>query len=290
MIIATFGPTTGWAGKTITREGEVFTLEDHGPISAADVMEYDRQGHLVWANDGTRAWVGAKASRSSVPMTPGASSGRPLATSSTPDRHRVPLLAALSQHLLLAIVLAVAVVVVVAVLAVSGIFGGDESTNGSVPQPVAAQSATAKAATPAGQTVSWPNKLAGTWASAFGTEPAKIIIAEAGGRATLTKVAIDGRTTSWNFAGNTLSDSGEGAVFGVLVRQGPSTEPFTGPYSQNTGSSTFTIRVGFSENTLTMSTNISNQDITEAYRLSPDGQTLTHYDSGRAVTIDFARQ
>lgn len=60
MLIATFGPSTGWAGKTITREGEVFTLEDHGPISAADVMEYDRQGHLVWANEGTRAWVGAK--------------------------------------------------------------------------------------------------------------------------------------------------------------------------------------------------------------------------------------
>lgn len=61
MLVATFGPSTGWAGKTITREGEVFTLEDHGPISAADVMEYDRQGQLVWANDGTRAWVGARA-------------------------------------------------------------------------------------------------------------------------------------------------------------------------------------------------------------------------------------
>ena len=213
----------------------MFVLEGHGPISAADVMEYDRQGQLVWANDGTRAWVGAKASQSSVPMTPGASSGSPLATSSTPDRHRAPLLAALSQHLLLAIVLAVAVVAVVAVLAVSGIFGGDESTNGSVQQPVAAKSATAKAATPAGQTVSWPNKLAGTWASAFGTEPAKIIIAEAGGRATLTKVAIDGRTASWVFAGDTLSDSG--GVFGVLVRQGPSSGPYTGSYSQSSGSS-----------------------------------------------------
>ena len=61
MIIATFGPSTGWAGKTITREGDVFTLEDHGPISAGDVMEYDRQGQLAWANEGTRGWVGAKA-------------------------------------------------------------------------------------------------------------------------------------------------------------------------------------------------------------------------------------
>lgn len=285
MLIATFGPTTAWAGKTITRDGEVFALEDHGPISAADVMEYDRQGHLVWTNDGTRAWVGAKASQSSVPTTSVASSDSPPAASSAPDRQRVSLRASLSQHLLLAIVLAVAVVVVVAVLAVSGIFGGDESTNGSVPQPVAAQSADAAAAE---QTISWPNKLAGTWASAFGTEPAKIIIAEAGGRATLTKVAIDGRTASWVFAGDTLSDSG--GVFGVLVRQGPSSGPYTGSYSQSSGSSSSIIRVGFNEDTLTMSATISNQDITEAYKLSPDGQTLAFYDSGRAVTIDFVRQ
>jgi hypothetical protein len=61
MLIATFGPTTAWVGKQITREGEVFMLEGHGPISAGDIMEYDRQGHLVWVNDGTRAWVGSKA-------------------------------------------------------------------------------------------------------------------------------------------------------------------------------------------------------------------------------------
>jgi hypothetical protein len=54
MLIATFGPATGRVGKKITHEGEVFVLERHGPISAADVMEYDRQGHLVWVNDGTR--------------------------------------------------------------------------------------------------------------------------------------------------------------------------------------------------------------------------------------------
>ena len=39
MLIATFGPTTAWAGKTITREGEAFIFEDHGPISAAGVVE-----------------------------------------------------------------------------------------------------------------------------------------------------------------------------------------------------------------------------------------------------------
>jgi hypothetical protein len=61
MIIATFGPTTAWVGKSITRDGHVFVLEGHGPISAQDVMEYDRQGNLAWATDGTRAWVEAMA-------------------------------------------------------------------------------------------------------------------------------------------------------------------------------------------------------------------------------------
>jgi|GEM_PF-997488 len=61
MIIATFAPSTGWAGRTISFESGQFLLEGHGPIAATDVMEYDRQGHLVWANAGTRAWIGAKA-------------------------------------------------------------------------------------------------------------------------------------------------------------------------------------------------------------------------------------
>ena len=66
MIIATFGPTTAWVGKSITRDAHVFVLEGHGPISAQDVMEYDRQGHLAWATDGTRAWVEAMAEASRV--------------------------------------------------------------------------------------------------------------------------------------------------------------------------------------------------------------------------------
>ena len=57
MIIATFGPGTGWAGKTITYDAGVFAFEGHGVLSAGDVMEYDRQGYLLWATDGTRAWI-----------------------------------------------------------------------------------------------------------------------------------------------------------------------------------------------------------------------------------------
>ena len=59
VLIATFGPTTAWVGKRISRDGDAFILEGHGPISTHDIMEYDRQGHLVWVNDGTRAWIGA---------------------------------------------------------------------------------------------------------------------------------------------------------------------------------------------------------------------------------------
>ncbi len=73
MLIATFGPTTAWVGMQITREGDAFVLEAHGPISAADVMEYDRLGHLVWVNDGTRAWVGSKAKGSQGSMAVAAS-------------------------------------------------------------------------------------------------------------------------------------------------------------------------------------------------------------------------
>jgi hypothetical protein len=61
MLVATFGPSTTWVGKTVTYVDGAFVLEGHGPIRAQDVFEYERQGHLVWAMDGVRAWVGAKA-------------------------------------------------------------------------------------------------------------------------------------------------------------------------------------------------------------------------------------
>jgi hypothetical protein len=66
MLIATFGPTTAWQGKLITWAEGAFMLEGHGVVTAADVMEYDRQGHLIWVDEGTRAWVGARAARSSA--------------------------------------------------------------------------------------------------------------------------------------------------------------------------------------------------------------------------------
>jgi hypothetical protein len=66
MLVARFNETTEWAGKTIAFDNGGFVLDGHGAISAVHVMEYDRQGLLVWASDGTRAWVGSKAKAAPV--------------------------------------------------------------------------------------------------------------------------------------------------------------------------------------------------------------------------------
>ena len=79
MLIATFGPSTGWAGKRITFEDDAFVLDGYGPLLPADVMEYDRQGHLTWPNDATRAWVVSTA------KAPQASQATSHATSTTPE-------------------------------------------------------------------------------------------------------------------------------------------------------------------------------------------------------------
>lgn len=70
-VLATFGPTTAWVGKTITYENGQFVLEGHGPITPEAVLEYERQGHLVWAYEGLRKWVQAVASRAAVEVPAG---------------------------------------------------------------------------------------------------------------------------------------------------------------------------------------------------------------------------
>ncbi len=59
MLVATFKPSSGCGGRTITFENEQFAHEILGPVSAGDVMGYDRKGWLEWPMDGMRAWVGA---------------------------------------------------------------------------------------------------------------------------------------------------------------------------------------------------------------------------------------
>lgn len=67
MLIATFGPTTAWVGKRITWDHGVFTVEGEGPVTAAHIMEYDRQGHVIWVNEGARAWVGSRVAAGASP-------------------------------------------------------------------------------------------------------------------------------------------------------------------------------------------------------------------------------
>ena len=70
MIVATFNATTGWAGKNITWQDDCLVLEGHGRITTADVMEYDRQGHLDWPAEEMRDWAAARLSWEQAVATP----------------------------------------------------------------------------------------------------------------------------------------------------------------------------------------------------------------------------
>jgi len=291
MLIATFNDTTGWAGKKITSEGEFFILEDHGPISAQDVMQYDRQGHLVWANDGTRAWVGSKVGSkpaSAVSSPPNATTpvvgGSPPSGARAADSPFASLKKAVSEHLLLLIVAVAAVVIVGVVLAVSGVFEGEEQPAGNSAQPIGAQASTV--ATPLAEDASWPTKLAGTWVGTSGGSLSRIVISESGGQATITMVASDGRISYWVFSGETLTGTDENPQTvdaGPFGRVGASSQPYTGTYVWTaTGSysqPTVTMQVGFDGSTLGMNQTNSGSlpGLTASYRyaLSPDGQTLS---------------
>ena len=76
LVVATFGASTAWCGKTIVFSDGVFLLEDHGPIRATDVLTYDGQGHLSWAYDGLREWVVQCAEEmAAMPVKPAAGDG-----------------------------------------------------------------------------------------------------------------------------------------------------------------------------------------------------------------------
>ncbi len=75
MLVATFGPTTGWAGKAISYENGQFTLEDFGVITSEAVLGYDRQGHLAWAYPELREWVQGLAGQGPAPSSAPAVAG-----------------------------------------------------------------------------------------------------------------------------------------------------------------------------------------------------------------------
>jgi hypothetical protein len=57
MLVATFGDTTAWVGKTIVFEDDQFVLDGHGSITSGAIVQYDQQGHLTWSSTGLRQWV-----------------------------------------------------------------------------------------------------------------------------------------------------------------------------------------------------------------------------------------
>jgi hypothetical protein len=64
MLIATFGPGSSLAGRTITFEAEQFAIEGHGRISAAAVVGYDHVAQLIWASPEAKDCVLQHTSRS----------------------------------------------------------------------------------------------------------------------------------------------------------------------------------------------------------------------------------
>jgi len=70
MLVATFNATTGWAGREITWQDDRFILDGHGAITAADVMEYDRQGHLDWPSEEMHSWAAARLSWEQAVVAP----------------------------------------------------------------------------------------------------------------------------------------------------------------------------------------------------------------------------
>jgi hypothetical protein len=79
MLLATFRPTTGWAGKEVDYEDGRYTLQGFGPITIQTVLDYDRQGHLEWSSEGLRDWVLAQVPTGHV---------QPLGGGQTPPRQR----------------------------------------------------------------------------------------------------------------------------------------------------------------------------------------------------------
>ena len=142
MLIATFGSTTGWSGKTIDYDNGLFTLEGHGPISAVDVLAYDQQGHLTWAYDGLQAWVEQLAPGQGVP--PVALQRVAPQTGAQPPQRKSKAL-----KVVLIVVGALVGLLIVAVVLGVALGGGSESSSETTAQttPAATQPATPVATT-----------------------------------------------------------------------------------------------------------------------------------------------
>ena len=139
MLIATFNSTTGWVGKTISFEGNHFVLEAHGPITASDVLEYDRQGQLDWAYDGLGEWVASVAMQTQPAAAPlmGAAAWGGAAVAAPARRHNPLLIIGIVLGAILAIVVVAAAI---GSVGSKGENAGSSSSTGDAPavtQPTA---------------------------------------------------------------------------------------------------------------------------------------------------------
>ncbi len=57
MLVATFGPASGWDGRQIYWDDGRFVLYEHGAIPAAGLLEYDRLAYLAGASAEIRSWA-----------------------------------------------------------------------------------------------------------------------------------------------------------------------------------------------------------------------------------------
>jgi hypothetical protein len=157
MLVATFGTTTGWAGKTITFDNGQYVLEGHGPITAQAVLEYDRQGHLTWANDGLREMVRQTASAPPAapptPTPPTAQLSQGMSATPPPKKRRgwlIAIAAVGAFFVLLMVVIAVAGSGEDATVTPSGSTGGQGSAV-PIAEPVQEPAQPAQPALPMGQ-------------------------------------------------------------------------------------------------------------------------------------------
>ncbi len=298
MLIATFGPTTAWVGTQITSEGDTFVLEGHGPISVCDIMEYDRQGHLVWVNDGTRAWVGSRAALSQAAKPAVGATDPPTGGARGPTSglgsHFSPRTTTYLKRALLLAIAALVVTNVVILLAVAGVFRDSGNTVGAATQTAGPQNPPSATPTslPSPQTSSWPVRLAGTWVNTLGTEPAKVVISESGGQATVIRTNSDDSTSSWTFAGDILTITKTETTPTVFTRRAPASPPHVGTYVATASGSTMTIAVSVTGDTLKMAASSvpAGVDTTETFAIAGDGSTLSHFDSATGVTTTLTRQ
>jgi hypothetical protein len=145
MLVATFGTTTGWAGKTITFDNGQYVLEGHGPITAQAVLEYDRQGYLNWTNDGLREMVRQTVSGpSAAPPASTPATAQPVshATFSTPPPQT-------KRHGWLIALAAVAAFFILLVIGIAAAGSGEDATSGSIGGQAGAVSTTEPVQEPA---------------------------------------------------------------------------------------------------------------------------------------------